>query len=76
MPHLEHILYGRKKIRVHFRPLKNLDGYYETEKKIIQTECDACVDGYDCCTDENGDDQLCLECGGKRYIEIEVNDGI
>ena len=35
MPHLEHILYGRKKIKVHFRPLKNLDGYYETEKKII-----------------------------------------
>ena len=28
-------LYGRKKIKVIFKPLKNLDGYYETEKKII-----------------------------------------
>ena len=35
MPQLEHILYGRKKIKVIFKPLKNLDGYYETEKKII-----------------------------------------
>ena len=35
MPQLEHILYGRKKIKVHFRPLKNLDGYFETEKNII-----------------------------------------
>jgi hypothetical protein len=44
--------------------------------KVIEKECDACVDGYDCCTDENGDDQLCLECSGKRYIEIEVDNGI
>lgn len=35
MPQLEHILYGRKKIKVHFRPLKDLDGYFETEKNII-----------------------------------------
>ena len=35
MPQLEHILYGRNKIKVHFRPLKNLDGYFETEKNII-----------------------------------------
>lgn len=35
MPQLEHILYGRKKIKIHFRPLKDLDGYFETEKNII-----------------------------------------
>ena len=45
----------------------------DKEKKIIEKKCDACVDGFDCYTDENGDDQLCLECGGKRYIEIEVD---
>ena len=35
MPHLEHILYGRKKIKVKFKALKNHDGYYEADKKII-----------------------------------------
>ena len=44
-------------------------------KKIIEKECEACFDGYDSCTDENGDDQLCEECNGKRYIEIEVDNG-
>ena len=36
-------------------------------------ECNACVDGYDGCTDENGDDQLCEVCAGTRYI-IEEDD--
>jgi len=31
-------------------------------------KCNACVDGFDCYTDENGDDQLCEVCGGTRYI--------
>ena len=35
MPQLEHILYGRKRIKIKFEALKNLDGYYETEKHII-----------------------------------------
>ena len=35
MPQLEHILYGRKKIKIKFMPLKDLDGYFETEKNII-----------------------------------------
>ena len=37
-------------------------------------ECNACVDGYDGCTDENGDDQLCEVCGGTRYIIEEEDD--
>ncbi len=35
MPQLEHILYGRKKIKVKFKALKNLDGYFETNDNII-----------------------------------------
>ncbi len=31
-------------------------------------KCNACVDGFDCYTDENGDDQLCEVCGGPGYI--------
>jgi len=34
-PQFEHILFGRAKIKVIFEILKDLDGYFETEKKII-----------------------------------------
>ena len=37
-------------------------------------KCNACVDGFDCYTDENGDDQLCEVCGGTGYIiELFLN---
>ena len=34
-PQFEHILYGRSKIKVIFEPLKSLDGYFETNQKLI-----------------------------------------
>jgi len=34
-PQFEHILYGRSKIKVIFEPLKSLDGYFETQQKLI-----------------------------------------
>jgi Zn-dependent peptidase ImmA (M78 family) len=35
MPQLDHISFGRKIVKVKFEPLKELDGYYETDKNII-----------------------------------------
>jgi len=35
LTHLEHILYGRKKIKVKFEKLNNLYAYYTPNKKIL-----------------------------------------
>jgi hypothetical protein len=32
---LKTILYGKRKIKVIFKPLKHLDGYFETEKHLL-----------------------------------------
>src|SRR5210317_30101 len=34
-PQFEHILFGRNKIKVIYEPLKGLDGYFETNQKLI-----------------------------------------
>ena len=34
-PQFKHILFGRNKIKVIYEPLKGLDGYFETNQKLI-----------------------------------------